>query len=248
MSDHDHRRIFIVASEDSKIVAHLEATIKVQIPNATVFTACDGLEAEFKCENVPPHVVILDDRLPKLSAMELTEKLIRRKDRVAVILFSPVEIQEQFMDCVATGQVQFLSGHELQDVFTNHLRRSLHWVALGEQTGYQMRLLSAGEYLLKTGEPACYVYLLKNGKLTASKQHGGQVVTLGTVLPGEFVGEMAYINGEPRSADVRALTDCELIEIPSEHLDAVLYSKPAWSKALMRTLSRRLKVSNDTKT
>jgi CRP-like cAMP-binding protein len=55
---------------------------------------------------------------------------------------------------------------------------------------------------------------------------------------------MAYINGEPRSANVKATKDCELVEIPIHLLDHVLFMKPAWAKALMKTLSRRIKNAN----
>lgn len=48
-------------------------------------------------------------------------------------------------------------------------------------------------------------------------------------------------------ATVQAIGDCELIEIPMGTLDMVLFSKPAWSKALVATLSRRLKRSNQTR-
>jgi hypothetical protein len=58
-------------------------------------------------------------------------------------------------------------------------------------------------------------------------------------------GEMAYINGEPRAANVIAEGPSELIEIPFERLDHVLFQKPMWSKALMRTLSKRLKNANN---
>jgi CRP/FNR family cyclic AMP-dependent transcriptional regulator len=44
---------------------------------------------------------------------------------------------------------------------------------------------------------------------------------------------------------VKALSDCELIEIPIGTLDTVLFSKPAWARALMMTLSKRLKRSNE---
>ncbi|MCB0415661.1 MAG: Crp/Fnr family transcriptional regulator, partial [Bdellovibrionales bacterium] len=57
--------------------------------------------------------------------------------------------------------------------------------------------------------------------------------------------EMAYINGEPRSADVVALSDCELIEFGVDRLDSLLFKKPSWSKALMKTLSKRLKRANE---
>ena len=48
-----------------------------------------------------------------------------------------------------------------------------------------------------------------------------------------------------RSANVEALTDCELIEIPIGTLDRLLYRRPSWSKTLMLTLSKRLTQANE---
>jgi CRP-like cAMP-binding protein len=69
-------------------------------------------------------------------------------------------------------------------------------------------------------------------------------VILGNVESGEFVGEMAYINNEPRSATIEATSNAQLIEVPIELVDKILYKRPAWSKALMQTLSKRLKNAN----
>ena len=85
---------------------------------------------------------------------------------------------------------------------------------------------------------------MKSGELTATKEGSNQNVTLGKIKAGEFVGEMAHINNETRSATVQANCDCELIEIPMGTLDLVLFSKPMWAKALVATLSKRLKASN----
>jgi CRP/FNR family cyclic AMP-dependent transcriptional regulator len=86
---------------------------------------------------------------------------------------------------------------------------------------------------------------LVKGQLRVVKRiEGGEPILLGMVQPGEFVGEMSYINGENRSADVISDLSAELIEIPFDRLDRVLFQKPAWSKALMRTLSKRLKAAN----
>lgn len=79
----------------------------------------------------------------------------------------------------------------------------------------------------------------------AWKSKNGQRVDLGKIKAGEFVGEMAHINKEPRSATVTAVTDCELIEIPFGSLDPILFSKPSWSKALFVTLSKRLKLTSE---
>ena len=85
---------------------------------------------------------------------------------------------------------------------------------------------------------------MKRGKLKVFLTIKGQRQQVGTVLPGEFVGEMAHITGEPRSADVEAVEETDLVEIPLGTLDNLLFSKPTWSKALMKTLARRLRDAN----
>jgi CRP-like cAMP-binding protein len=107
-----------------------------------------------------------------------------------------------------------------------------------------MKLLAPGEKLFRQGDPADLAYLVKSGLLRAYRMQDGKTLTLGDINPGEFVGEMAYINSEPRSADVEAVENCELIEIPLGTFDSLLFSKPTWSMALMKTLSKRLKTAN----
>jgi DNA-binding NarL/FixJ family response regulator len=248
MTELESRRVFLIATESPKTNSQIEGIIKAKVPKSMVYSAVDGLEALFKFENVPPHVVILDSRLPKVSAFELTEKFIHRKERAAVIVLCPTEMPEKFMDEVATGQVQFLSTSDTDSKFHSHINRAMNWVVDGNTALYRLRFLSANELLLKEGQPGEHVYLVKSGEMKAFKRSAqDEEILLGYVKAGEFVGEMAYINGEPRSANVIATTDCELIEISSSSLDAVLFSKPAWSKALMKTLSKRLKVYNDVK-
>lgn len=247
MAELENKRIFLVATASPELNTQLEDVLKNHVYGATVFTAIDGIEALRKSENVPPHVVVLDHQIPKLSAHDLTEKLLQRKERVAIIILSPSVEQEEFIDEVVTGQVQFLSGTGKVSVFNTHVTRALNWVSHEDKSIYHLRFLSPQEHLIKEGDKADFVYILKSGELKAYKQDGGKEVFLGNINPGEFVGEMAYINGEARSANVVSLTDCELIEIPSESLDAVLFSKPAWSKALLKTLSKRLKNSNEEK-
>jgi len=55
---------------------------------------------------------------------------------------------------------------------------------------------------------------------------------------------MAYINNDSRSAYIEATSNAQLIEVPIELVDKILYKRPAWSKALMQTLSKRLKNAN----
>ncbi|WII72531.1 cyclic nucleotide-binding domain-containing protein [Bdellovibrio sp. 22V] len=248
MSDLENKKIFLIASSNSQEISKLEQHIKARISHATVFSAVDGIEALFKSENVPPHVVLIDSNVQKIQALDLVDKFLRRKDRVAVVVVSDRLDKEHLVDEVVTGQVQFVERPVKESQLGQALTRALNWVADGENSNYRLRFLAANEVLIQHGEKGDYVYLVKSGKLKAYREDNGQHVVLGQIQPGEFVGEMSYINNEARSASVMSLTDCELIEIPSKSLDVLLFSRPAWSKALVKTLSQRLKNSNEEKT
>lgn len=238
------KKIFLVATGSSHQNLLIEKTLTQHFTNLSVFTALDGIDAQFKAENVTPHVVILDYLLPRMNAITLTQKLLRKKERTAMIILAPKPDKQHFIDEVVTGQVQFLTTSDNAKPFVSHVNRALNFAAHEEKSLYNIKFLNKGEWLLREGEEGKFVYLVRNGRLKAFRTIDNKEVILGYVEAGEFVGEMAYINGEPRSADVQCLTDVELIEIPSGQLDSILFSKPAWSKALVKTLSRRLKELN----
>lgn len=64
-----------------------------------------------------------------------------------------------------------------------------------------------GEVLFREGEVGDFVCLIVDGEVEVIKELGDRRVVLGTVKAGEFVGEMGVLEGHPRSASVRALSD-----------------------------------------
>ena len=245
-SELDGKRVFLVACADAAHRDALESLIRTNISNAQTYGAKDGAEALFKIANAHPHVAILEDGLQKTATVEVVRQLLAMKDRrAAVIVAAPQHDSDLFMDEVVTGQVQFFSSLDSQLTLLNCVNRALNWASLDEPSTYRSKFMSPGETLLREGDEGLFVYIVRRGRLKAIKLEAGAETILGFIEPGEFVGEMAYINGEPRSADVVCLEESELIEIPKENLDSVLFSKPAWSKSLMKTLSKRLKLSND---
>ena len=62
--------------------------------------------------------------------------------------------------------------------------------------------------------------------------------------PGDMVGEMSMILNKPRSATIRALTDCNLLLIEGE-LDDLVKLYPDISKKLIKTLAERLLASTE---
>lgn len=113
---------------------------------------------------------------------------------------------------------------------------------------YLMKTIKSGEVLLTEGTIQPFIFILKTGKLTVVKSKGRDVKIVGEVLPGEFVGEMAFLGNEKvHQASVIAITDSEIIEIPSESFLKVLSDNPVWLKALLRSFVLRLEESNNKK-
>ena len=162
-----------------------------------------------------------------------------------MFLFSSWPDHDFFVDQVVTGQVQFLNHAEIDSKLPNCLARALNRISFNDGSSYRLRFLVPDEVLFREGDTAESVFIVKSGELVAIKKNNENEVILGSIRPGEFVGEMAHINNENRTATVRATTDCELIEIPNGTLDLVLFSKPIWARALVATLSKRLKLSNN---
>ncbi|HXH29579.1 MAG TPA: cyclic nucleotide-binding domain-containing protein [Bacteriovoracaceae bacterium] len=104
--------------------------------------------------------------------------------------------------------------------------------------------LTAGEILLSEGDNSKSLYWLQSGQLVVVKKRGGEEVTLGHIFSRELVGEISFLDKEPRSATVKALTDCELIEIPQDTFDSIFKNQPKWLDVLVRTLAERLRKAN----
>ena len=78
------------------------------------------------------------------------------------------------------------------------------------------RKFAEGETIFSEGELGDRFYVLLAGTVEITKQRKERVESLMTVQAGECFGEMAIVDAEPRSADVRALSDATLIEVNAE--------------------------------
>ncbi len=104
--------------------------------------------------------------------------------------------------------------------------------------------LAPDQVLLREGEHSHSMFWVQNGQLMVSKKRGNEEVLLGHVYSGELVGEISFLDNEPRSATVKAVSECDLIEIPQETLDKVFSSQPKWMEILVKTLAERLRKAN----
>lgn len=239
------QRYFLIVSADAERRNLIAAAVQSHIERAHFTFASDGSDAISKIRNFQPHIVLTDENIPKQSGTRVVEWALKAaKDPIACILLMPIPDDEKFVDDVLIGRVQFIDDFNQKLALAKVLSRALNCLASHGTQEFSVKFLAPGDLLLKNGDRAESVYILKRGQLQATVISQEKEVVLGYVEIGEFVGEMAYINGEARSADVKAVGDCELIEIPIDMMDHLLFLKPAWSKALMKTLTRRIKQSN----
>lgn len=241
--DVDEKRVFLIASQNKKLVDYLVLKINEHIADATIFTSKDGTDALFKIDNAPPHIVILDKDLPKIDGYDIATKLTTsdKYPDMSIIIMSNIPDKEHFVDEVVTGKVQFLTDPTDDKMLHHQIARGLNRLSDLQNHGYRVLFLVNGEVLFNEGDMGKSAYIVKTGEMKATKKMNEHDVIIGKVQSGEFVGEMAHINQEPRFATVTAVKDCELIEIPFGTLDVVLFTKPAWAKALVMTLSKRLR-------
>jgi cAMP-dependent protein kinase regulator len=99
--------------------------------------------------------------------------------------------------------------------------------------------VEAGEVLTTEGEAGCEAFLIVSGTaevFVASR-------SIATLERGALFGEMAVLDGEPRSSTVRAATPMQLLVAGPEELSSMV-AMPAIAVRMLRTLAGRLREAN----
>ena len=66
--------------------------------------------------------------------------------------------------------------------------------------------------------------------------------------PGDFFGEMALLDGAPRTATVEATSEVEVMLIPRSAFRKMLRSEPAIAVKMLETLAARLRATQSSPT
>ncbi|HXY46360.1 MAG TPA: cyclic nucleotide-binding domain-containing protein [Thermoplasmata archaeon] len=96
----------------------------------------------------------------------------------------------------------------------------------------------AGDVLIAEGQKGIGFYLIAEGQVNVEK--GGR--TVATLGPGQFFGEMALLDEEPRTATVKAVSPTRCLVLSSwEFWGTAAAGDPTVLKALLRETVRRLR-------
>ncbi len=109
-------------------------------------------------------------------------------------------------------------------------------------SGASLQRFAVGEALVRQSEVGDSLFVIKSGRVRVDKRgEDGQVVTVATLGPDDFFGEMSLLTGEPRSAAVIATEETEAIEVDKPDLAAVIASDTPLLEALSNTLEVRVR-------
>jgi CRP-like cAMP-binding protein len=104
--------------------------------------------------------------------------------------------------------------------------------------------LKAGDVLFNEGDRGEIMYLIREGKIKITKGKDAEEKTLAVLKEGDFFGEMAIIDGSPRSAGAIAVTPVSLLVIDKESFKEKLRENPL-IEYVLETLSRRLRTADE---
>jgi CRP/FNR family transcriptional regulator, cyclic AMP receptor protein len=109
-------------------------------------------------------------------------------------------------------------------------------------TGPQVptRTYKAGDTIFKEGDPATELYVIQNGRVGIQTNNR----ILDTLDANTIFGEMALIDGKPRSAAAIAMTDVTLVPVSEKQFLFLVSQTPFFALKLMRVLAGRLRASN----
>lgn len=107
------------------------------------------------------------------------------------------------------------------------------------------RTFARGGVLMRQGEVAETVHVITRGRIRVERSHPSlmEPMVLAELGPGEVVGEMGVLDGEPRSATAIADEPTETREVTAPLLAELVAQHPLIASGLLRILSSRLRTT-----
>jgi CRP/FNR family transcriptional regulator, cyclic AMP receptor protein len=124
---------------------------------------------------------------------------------------------------------------------------SLDAKARREIAAYAMpRSFAAGDSICRLGDPGDSMMAVIIGTVRISRPtRRGNEIILADLGSGELFGEVALLDGKPRSASVVALTNCELMFLERRKVIPFAERNPAARMKLMQMLCARIRHSDE---
>jgi CRP-like cAMP-binding protein len=109
-----------------------------------------------------------------------------------------------------------------------------------------LRVYEAGEVIFSEGEEADRMYILLEGAVALKmKVEKGETVIKVVSTPNDFFGEMALLDGRPRSATAIAERRSKVLVVDGPSFEAMILQNGKFALKVIKVLSERIRRSND---
>ena len=111
-------------------------------------------------------------------------------------------------------------------------------------TGLRRRRYARGQVIFTQGDPGNSLCMIEEGRvrIVVSSDDGKELV-LRVFGPGDFFGELALLDGEPRSTDAVAQEACQLLLLQRSDFLSFLEARPKVAITLLAAISRKLRLT-----
>lgn len=101
---------------------------------------------------------------------------------------------------------------------------------------------ASGELIVRQGDTGDSLYIITNGLVKVTKrERTGISRELARFRAGDYFGEMSLLAGQPRSADIIAVTETSTLVLCKEDMDKILQEYPTIAVHFSKVLSKRLR-------
>ena len=176
------------------------------------------------------------------------EHVMLKLDNVGLDYFSGLERVRELVGAATGFYVKPTSHDEKRKIFERHfLFGKLSANEIDALISYaRVERYRAGREIFAKGSPGQSLMAVLRGSVKISSfSDSGNAIVFRIFNAGEIFGEIAVLDGEERSADATALTDCELLVLNRRDLLPVLEKRADLCMILLRVLCRRLRTTTE---
>jgi CRP-like cAMP-binding protein len=116
------------------------------------------------------------------------------------------------------------------------------WAKLIDHT--EARRFVAGDLVVREGSAAQELYIVTRGSLEVlvEGEKAGELRKIASIEPGSVFGEQSFVDGKPRSANVRAVSDGEIRSLTLAAFEVLAAKEPALARMVLFDLARILSI------
>ncbi|HKO99019.1 MAG TPA: mechanosensitive ion channel family protein [Pyrinomonadaceae bacterium] len=100
-------------------------------------------------------------------------------------------------------------------------------------------IFAPDEVVIRAGDPGSSMFVVHDGEVSVQINENGRPRTVASLDEGAFFGEMALFTGEPRTANIVAVKETEVLEIGHEAMKRVFDANPDLVEALSHIIAER---------